>query len=110
MAKDQQEIRRKLRILDHAAASGDVSKICHDALGTLVFCLEFLQPFELIAGHAAMLFAPSVIGLHRNADLSNGLLNRLALTLQHLNLPQFQNDVLRLLSLPSHLRILQKVG
>ena len=26
MAKDQQEIRRKLRILDHAAASGDVSK------------------------------------------------------------------------------------
>lgn len=28
MAKDQQEIRRKLRILDHAAASGDVSKAC----------------------------------------------------------------------------------
>ena len=28
MAKDQQEIRRKLRILDHAAASGDVSKTC----------------------------------------------------------------------------------
>ena len=27
MAKDQQEIRRKLRILDHAAASGDVSAI-----------------------------------------------------------------------------------
>ena len=26
MAKDQQEIRRKLRILDHAAASGDVTK------------------------------------------------------------------------------------
>ena len=28
MAKDQQEIRRKLRILDHAAASGDVSRTC----------------------------------------------------------------------------------
>lgn len=28
MAKDQQEIRRKLRILVHAAASGDVSKTC----------------------------------------------------------------------------------
>jgi transposase InsO family protein len=28
MAKDQQEIRRKLRILDHAAKSGDVSKTC----------------------------------------------------------------------------------
>ena len=28
MAKDQHEIRRKLRILDHAAASGDVSKTC----------------------------------------------------------------------------------
>ena len=28
MAKDQQETRRKLRILDHAAASGDVSKTC----------------------------------------------------------------------------------
>ena len=28
MAKDQQEIRRKLRILDHAAASGDVSNTC----------------------------------------------------------------------------------
>jgi hypothetical protein len=26
MARDQQEIRRKLRILDHAAAFGDVSK------------------------------------------------------------------------------------
>jgi len=28
MTKDQQEIRRKLRILDHAAASSDVSKTC----------------------------------------------------------------------------------
>jgi transposase len=28
MAKDQQETRRKLRILDHAAKSGDVSKTC----------------------------------------------------------------------------------
>ena len=28
MAKYQQETRRKLRILDHAAASGDVSKTC----------------------------------------------------------------------------------
>ena len=28
MAKDQQEIRRKLRILDHAKQSGDVSKTC----------------------------------------------------------------------------------
>ena len=28
MAKDQYEIRRKLRILDHAAESGDVSKTC----------------------------------------------------------------------------------
>ena len=28
MAKDQREIRRKLRILDHAAASGDVGKTC----------------------------------------------------------------------------------
>ncbi len=28
MANNQQKIRRKLRILDHAAASGDVSKTC----------------------------------------------------------------------------------
>ena len=51
-------------------------QIGHDALGALVFCLEFLQPFELITGHAATLFAPAVIGLHRNADLSNGLLSK----------------------------------
>jgi hypothetical protein len=85
-------------------------RICHDALEALVFCLEFLQPFELVTGHAAILFAPAVLGLHRNANLSNGLLNRLALTLQYHNLPQLQNDVLRLVSLTSHLRVLQKVG
>jgi hypothetical protein len=60
--------------------------------------------------NAAILFAPTLIGLHRNANLSNGLLNRLALTLQHLNLPKLQHYLFGFVSLSSHLLVLLKMG
>ena len=65
---------------------------------------------QLIAVHAAIVFEPSVVGLRRDANLTNRLLNRLALTLQHLNLPKLQNNVFRLLSLCSCLLVLSKNG
>ena len=85
-------------------------QIRHRAPQPLVLNLKFLQPLKLIAVHPALPFAPSAIGLNRHADLTNRLLNRLSLTLQHLYLPQLQNDVLGLLSLSSHLLVRQKVG
>ena len=63
-----------------------------------------------VTDHTVILFATSEICLHRDADLPNGLMKRLALTLQHLNLPQPQNGAIRPLSLPRHLRVLRKMG
>ncbi len=85
-------------------------QIRHRAPQPLALRLKLLQPFQLIAVHPFILIAPSMIGLHRHADLSNRLLNRLALPLPHFNLPLLQHNVLGLLSLSSHLPVLPKAG
>ena len=42
--------------------------------------------------------------------LSHSIRNRLALALQHFNLPQLQNDIFGLLSFASHPLVLLKTG
>jgi hypothetical protein len=65
------------------------------------------QPLQLIPAHAAVLTTPPIIRLLRHADLAHRFGHAHALTLQHFNLPQLHHDVFRLLSLPSHLLVLQ---
>ena len=75
---------------------------------TLVLALQLLQSFQLITVHAAILLAPSVVGLHRHTDLPDCIRNRPSLPLQHLNLPQFRYDLLGLVSLSNHSLVLLK--
>ena len=70
-----------------------------------VLGLQLLQPFELIMAYATKFVAPSRIGLLRHNDLSDRVCDRLALTLQHFNLPQLQNDLFGFVSLSSHLLV-----
>jgi hypothetical protein len=51
-----------------------------------------------------------MVGLSRHADLTNRLLNRFPLPLQHFNLAQLEHNVLGRLSLDSHLLVLLKTG
>jgi hypothetical protein len=56
--------------------------------------------------HTAIQLSPTIKRLHRHADLAHRLLNRLALTMQRLNLPKLQCNAFRVLSLSSHLMAL----
>jgi hypothetical protein len=76
----------------------------------LVLSLQYLQTLQLIPAHPATILAPAVAGLNRHTDLAHRIRNRLPLTLQHLNLPQLQNDVFGLVSFPSHPLVLLKSG
>ena len=51
-----------------------------------------------------------MVGLSRHADLTNRLLNRFPLPLQHFHVAQLEHNVLGLLSLDSHLLVLLKTG
>lgn len=85
-------------------------QIRHGSSEPGILSLQLFQPFELIATHAATLFAPPIVGLNRDTDLSHSLLNRFALPLQHLNLSQLQHGFLGLFSLASHFVVLLKTG
>jgi len=74
-------------------------------LGLLLF-----QPLELIPAHHTAFLTLSIVGLNRHTDLTNRLLNRFPLPLQHFKLSQFQHDILGLLSLASHLVVLLNTG
>lgn len=86
------------------------SEIRNSTPEPLVLSFKFLQPLELIAVHAAVFLAPSIVGLHRHADLTHSIRNRLSLTLQHFNLTQPQHDILGLLSRANHPLVLLKTG
>lgn len=75
-----------------------------------IFGLQLLKPFELISAYAPIFLPTPIIGLLRHANLPNGIRNRLALTLQHFNLPQLQHDVFGFVSLSSHSLVLLKMG
>lgn len=56
---------------------------------------------EVVAGHAAILCARSILGLNDFADLANSRRNRRSLPLQNVNLPAVQNIIFARVFQPS---------
>lgn len=83
-------------------------QIRHSTPEPRILGLQLLVPIQLIPSPAAILFAPSGVGLHRDADLEPSISDRAALSLKHFNLPQLQRHLLRFISLSSHLMVLLK--
>ena len=70
--------------------------------------LQLLQPLHLIALQTALLRPPAIISHFRNAYSPNSLCDRPALGRQHLNLPEFRDDLVRGVSLPEHSIVLHQ--
>jgi len=70
----------------------------------LVLLLKLLEAPELITAHPAILLAPAIEADLADPELTDRVCNRHALAVQHLNLPKQGDDLLRLVTLPRHLR------
>jgi hypothetical protein len=73
----------------------------------LVLLLQLFQAAQLIRLHAPVLLAPAIVGNLSDADLPDRVRRRCALRLQHFNLPELCDDLLRLVALACHALILR---
>ena len=68
------------------------------------FCLlQLLQAFQLIRLHPALVLTPVVKRHFADADLSNSIRNGQPLAMQNINLPEFRDDLFRLVAFLYHL-------
>lgn len=68
----------------------------------VILLLQLLQPAGLFHPHAAVLFAPPVVSLFSDSQLSAGFTYRRSLAEQDLSLTKLVDDLLRLEYLPGH--------
>ena len=68
------------------------------------FCpLHLLQAFQLIRLHPALVFTLAAKRHFADADLSNSTRNGQPLAMQNINLPEFRDDLFRLVASLYHL-------
>ena len=79
------------RLLQDGIVKGYIS---HQFLESGIFPLKLFQPSGLLYPHAAVLFAPAVLGLLSDAHLPAGLTYGVTLTQEHLRLPELPNNLL----------------
>ena len=77
--------------LEDSVIQGDIG---HQLLQPAVLLLQFLKSLCLIHPHAAVLFAPAVIGLLGDTQLPANFTYRGALAEQYISLTQLINDLL----------------
>jgi len=61
-------------------------QIRHGSSEPGILSLQLFQPFGLMKVHAAILLAPTIVGMNRETDLSYSLLNRFALAEETIHL------------------------
>ena len=66
---------------------------------TFILFLETFEFLHLIPAHAAIQLPPAVVRLLDNTDLSDRIDTRHTLTDENLNLPQFRDNLFRLMPL-----------